>query len=404
MKFNAILGPAVVAASVAVAAFVGAQEAIPVSSSQFGEGATGEVSGQLSIFGGGDENGGLFGGAPSVTVPLSGNVGIQFDAIAGFVADEVGFAGGASQLFYRDPQAYTIGIAGAGYYMNSEAQYSVSGFGEYYIDNLTLEATVGYTMGKILDDQFYGRGGLSIYPNPNLRLGGGVTYSDQVGVGGDVQVEALLTDYPGVSLFAAGAFDQKGATGYGGIRFYFNGRVSPLSADPANAPSLIELHRNFGRPNFFLSDPVGFGVRHISHNSQPVNPPLTCANPPCSNTPGNLISTVQDTLGQLTDQTLLDPLTDLVNTLVDPASGALNALTGPLADLTTIGQGALGPLTELVQGLAGTQNSALTPLVDALNTVLAGLTSGADPSVITDNLSALPGAGQLSGLLGGLLP
>ncbi|MCF4165100.1 hypothetical protein L2U69_05555 [Zavarzinia compransoris] len=411
MKMNAFLSSAALASVIAATSFVSAQEAMPVSDDQFGYGkAVAETNFQLSIFGGGDENGGLYGGAPSLTIPLGDSVGLQIDGIAGFVADEVGFAGGAAQLFARDPESYLIGVVGAGYYLEGYSQYAVSGISEFYIDNITLEATVGYTMGEVVPDEFYGRGGIAIYPNPNLRLGGGLVYSDEVGLGGDIQLETLLTDIPGMALFATGAFDEAGATGYGGVRFYFGSGSSLLGADRTKQygeePSLMDIHRRLLRPNFFLSDPIGFGLRQISRAGGALNggdpfgdlgdDPDGEDEVPCT----DLICTVQDTLEGITDDTLLDPITDLVNTLVDPDDGALAALTDQLAMLTDE-DGALGALTEVVQALAGTEDSALTPLTDALNTILQGLSGGTDPSDITDQIEQIPGLG---GLLGGLLP
>ncbi|MDD3444237.1 MAG: hypothetical protein PHS60_02405 [Zavarzinia sp.] len=412
MKMNVLFSSAALAAVVAAASLGSAQEAVTASDGQFGEGkAVAETNFQLSIFGGGDENGGLYGGAPSLTIPLGDNAGLQIDGIAGFVADEQGFAGGAAQLFFRDPETYMVGIVGAGYYLDSYAQYAVSGIAEFYLDNITLEATVGYTLGDVVPDQFYGRGGISIYPNPNLRIGAGLMYSDEVQLGGDIQIEALLTDIPGMALFATGAFDDKGSTGYGGVRFYFGSGSDLLGADrtkqAADEPTLMDIHRRLVRPNFFLSDPIGFGVRQISRAGGAINGgdpfgdlPDPNDNPNGGTVCADLICTVQDTLGGVTDQTLLDPLTDLVNTLVDPADGALSALTGQLASLTG-DEGALGALTDVVQALVGTQDSALTPLTDALNTILVGLSGGTDPSAITDQVAAIPGLG---GLLGGLLP
>lgn len=412
MNMRAITLSAAILAATSAAPFVLAQDAVPVSEDQFGVGkGVAETNFQLGIFGGGDENGGLYGGAPSLTMPLGDNVGLQIDGIAGFVADEVGFAGGAAQLFYREPETFMVGIVGAGYFVDDYEQYAVAGIAEYYIDNVTLEGTAGYTLGEVVPDQFYGRAGISIYPNPNLRLGAGLMYSDVVGIGGDIQAEALLTDVPGMALFATGAFDDKGATGYGGVRFYFNSATNLLNDDrtkQAATPTLIDIHRKLVRPNFFLSDPIGFGVRQISRAGG-----AATGGDPFGDVPGNdgngngggttcadLICTVQDTLGGLTDQSLLDPVTDLVNTLVDPTDGALSALTGQLADLTNV-DGALGAVTELVQGLVGTDNSALTPLVDALNEVLVGLSGGMSPEDITAQISAIPGLG---GVLGGLLP
>lgn len=411
MKMRAITLSAAILAAASAAPFVLAQDAVPVSEEQFGYGkAVAETNFQLSIFGGGDENGGLYGGAPSVTLPIGDKLGLQIDGIAGFVADEVGFAGGAAQLFYREPETFMVGVVGAGYFVDDYEQYAVAGIAEYYISNVTLEGIAGYTLGEVVPDQFYGRAGLAIYPNPNLRLGAGLTYSDVVGLGGDIQAEALLTDIPGMALFATGAFDDKGATGYGGVRFYFNSGTNLFSDDrtkQASAPTLIDIHRKLARPNFFLSDPIGFGIRQISRagGAATGGDPFGDVPPDHGNggettTCADLICTVQDTLGGLTDQTLLDPVTDLVNTLVDPTDGALSALTGQLADLTNT-DGALGALTELVQGLVGTENSALTPLVDALNDVLAGLGGGFSPEDITAQISAIPGLG---GVLGGLLP
>ncbi|PWR25972.1 hypothetical protein DKG74_03220 [Zavarzinia aquatilis] len=412
MNMRAITLSAAFVAATSAAPFVLAQDAVPVSPDQFGAGkGVAETNFQLGIFGGGDENGGLYGGAPSLTLPLGDNVGLQIDGIAGFVADEVGFAGGAAQLFYREPETFMVGIVGAGYFVDDYEQYAVAGIAEYYIDNITLEGTAGYTLGEVVPDQFYGRAGISIYPNPNLRIGGGLMYSDVVGLGGDIQAEALLTDIPGMALFATGAFDDKGATGYGGVRFYFNSATNLLSDDrtkQASTPTLIDIHRKLVRPNFFLSDPIGFGVRQISRAGGAATGGDPFGDVPGDDGNGNgdgttcadLICTVQDTLGGLTDQSLLDPVTDLVNTLVDPTDGALSALTGQLADLTNV-DGALGAVTELVQGLVGTDNSALTPLVDALNEVLVGLGGGTSPEDITAQISAIPGLG---GILGGLLP
>ncbi len=416
MKLRTLWTSTAVVAVVAAAGFAGAQDAVPVSSDQLGSGkGVEETNAQLSLFGGGDENGGIYGGAPSLTIPLGDNGGLQLDGIAGVVADDVGFAGGAAQLFYRDPQKFMVGIVGAGYYVDSYAQYTVAGISEYYLDNITLEATLGYTTGKVLPDQAYGRVGLSIYTNPNLRLGGGVSYSETNKLGGDIQIEALLTDIPGMALFATGAFDNAGATGYGGVRFYFNSGTNLLTDDrtkqSSEGPTLIDIQRKLLRQNFFMTDPIGFGLRQISRAggaTKPggddygdITPPPP---PPPATTCADLICTVQDTVNQLADQTLITPITDLINGLVDPTGGALSALTGPLADLTNAGSGALGALTDVVQGLVGTNDSALTPLVDALNTVLQGLSGGADPTQITDQLAALPGADQLTGLLGGLLP
>lgn len=115
-----------------------------------------------------------------------------------------------------------------------------------------------------------------------------------------------------------------------------------------------------------------------------------------------LITTVQNTLNDLTGGTPLQPVQDLVNTLVDPQAGALEALTSQLEAVTS-DEEALAQLNELVEALAGLDNSALTPLLDALNGVLSGAggTGGApDPADLLGMLPANPLTDALCGLLG----
>ncbi|MFZ2869354.1 hypothetical protein, partial [Zavarzinia sp.] len=245
-----------------------AQDAVPVSSDQFGLGnrAVAESNFRLDFFGGADENGGTYGGAPSLTIPLGDQLGLQVDGVAGVTADEIGFAGGAAQLFYRDPQKFLIGVAAGGVYVDSVAQYGVAAIAEYYLDNVTLEGMVGYETGDAIEG-LYGRAGLSVYANPNLRLGGGVSYSRGNELGGDVQVEALLTDIPGMVLYATGIFDQQGAMGLAGLRFYLNSSTNLLTTDRTkqqSEPTLIDMHRHLNRPNFLFSAGSGFGIRQIS--------------------------------------------------------------------------------------------------------------------------------------------
>ncbi|TBU97294.1 hypothetical protein DNJ95_19075, partial [Stutzerimonas kirkiae] len=123
-----------------------------------------------------------------------------------------------------------------------------------------------------------------------------------------------------------------------------------------------------------------------------------------------LVSTVQTLVGNLGNETAIEPLSDLVNALVDPNDGALSGLTGILENLTSTPDG-LGALTHLVNGLSIADDGALTPLVTALNSILQGL-SNATP--ITDLLNDLLGTGGalanllgdggLGNLLGGVLP
>ncbi|RJF87720.1 hypothetical protein D3874_12375 [Oleomonas cavernae] len=423
MNIRAILSSTALVSTMAMATFAASQdttqpdatqEAVAVSGEQFGYSgkAVAETNGQLSIFGGQDENGGLYGGAPSLTIPLGDSLGLQIDGIAGFVADEVGFAGGAAQLFYRDPQKGLIGVAGGGYYIEGDSQYAVSAIGEYYLETVTLEATVGYLTGDIIDGEVYGRVGLSIYTNPNLRIGAGLTYYETAELGGDVTVEALLTDVPGLALFATGAFDDAGALGYGGVRFYFNSGTNLMDTDRAKQaaePTLIGMHRNLGRQNFFLSDPTGFGLRQISRaggaktggdpfgDITPPPPP-----PPPGSVSHGLIDTVQNTVDGLLGNSPLAPVDGLVDTLVDPITGALSPVTDPLNDLTDTETGPLGPLT----GGVDTLIDALSPVLDPLAAALSGGAAPTDALPLGSLTSALEGTplAPLGDALSGGLP
>lgn len=395
-----------------------AQDAYAVSGDQFGYGhkAVASANFQATLFGGGNEGGGTYGGTSSFAMPLGDNMGLQVDGVAGYAADEYGFFGGAAQLFYRDPEAMALGVMGGAYAFEGNSQYALSAFAEFYIDNLTLEATAGYQDGDVVESSAYGRVGAAVYATPNLRLGAGVSYSEKTEWGGDLQVEALLSDAPGLALFALATFDEEGTGGYGGIRFYFGAADSLAAADrtkQAGGPTLMSIQRNLSRPNMFMADPVGFGIHQISRAAAAASGGKsygdvkpndgdnnTGGDTPTDETNQGLVDLVNNTLAQLGDNTAIQPLTDLLNALTDP-NGDLSAITGALNDLTALDGGPLAPLTELVGALAGTNNAALNPLVDTLNGILGGLASGADPTGITNGLSSLPGLDSLTGLFGG---
>ena len=429
IRLRQILSTTALASGLAAAVPALAQEAYPVSGDQFGYGtkAVAEANFQASLFGGGDEDGGTYGGAPSFTMPLGDKLGLQVDGIAGYAADEYSFFGGAAQLFYRDPSSMALGIMGGAYAFEGNAQYAVSAFTEFYIDNVTLEASAGYQSGDVIDGAGYGRVGAAVYANPNLRIGAGLTYNEVTEFGGDVQIEALLPSAPGLALFALATYDEDGAAGWGGIRFYFGGNDSLIAAGrskQAGDLSLMEIHRNLARPNMFLADPVGFGLRQISRAASAaaggdpfgdVDPDGGDGNGTCvvdldpatagcqteAPTDQGLIDVVNDVVANLGDDSAIQPITDLINALTDPDGGALEAITGALNDLTLVDGGPLGPLTELVDALVGTQNGALAPLVDTLNSILGGFAAGANPTDIAGGLSSLPGLDMLTGLFDG---
>ncbi|MFA5121727.1 hypothetical protein [Zavarzinia sp.] len=386
--------------ALAVAAPLAAQDAVPISRDQFGYGtrAVADTNLKVDIFGGGDENGGLFGGAPSLAIPLGDSFGLQADGVAGFVADEVGFAGGAAQLYYRDPQTFAAGVAGGGYYIDGQSQYAVAAIAEYYLANITLEALAGWQWGDVVGSSFYGRAGASLFVTPDFRVGAGVAFAEDTRFAGDLQLEALLQEVPGMALFATGVLDEKGVMGLAGIRFYTG--ASDLDHGPGKAsggPTLIEITRNLQRPNFLTGYGGGFGLRQISMTGGgelPVEPPPPPPPPPVTGN-GGLITLVQNTVDNLVGNTPLDAVSKLVDALVDPKTGVLSILTNPLDKVTDIKTGQLGAVTQVVDTLAGPTQGLLDPTLDAVNDLLSGNKRATTTGGLIDTVQ-----GTVSGLLG----
>lgn len=362
--------------------YLAGQEPVMAANGQFADDglAVAETNMKLDIFGGGDENGGMFGGAPSLALPLGGSLGLQIDGVAGFVADEAGFAGGAAHLFYRNPQVFALGVAGGGYVVESKAQYAVAAIAEYYLDNITLEALGGFQWGDVVHDSFYGRVGASLFLDPNLRIGAGVGYGEDTELTGDVQIEALMADVPGMALFASGVIDEEGALALAGVRFYSAAAGVGAPRPAGSELTLIDITRRYIRPNF-LTSYTGFGLRQISLAGgdklpiQPPSPPTPPDDPDVPNgdtDPGGLITLVQNTVDNLLNNTPLEGVGDLVDALVDPETGLLAALTRPLDAITNIETGALGAVTEVVDTVAGPTNGLLDPTLDAVNDLLSG--------------------------------
>ncbi|RJF94776.1 hypothetical protein D3874_02880 [Oleomonas cavernae] len=430
---NLLLGSAVLVSASAAAGLGLGQDAEPVSASAGQDGGPVAVAGTsfvLEGFGGGDDNGAIYGGAGSIAIPLGDRGGLQADAIAGVAGGDTGFGGGALQLFYRDPQRFSVGIAGGGYALDSVSQYAVAGFAEFYLDTITLEGMVGYQGGDIADS-WYGRAGLSVYATPNLRLGAGVRYDEVSEWAGDVQVEALLGNSPGLSLYATGVFDDDGALGVAGVRFYFNAGDDLLATDrtkqASDGPTLFERHRYGTRPNFITSDP-GFGLRQIAQAAGALNgdndgfgslspgegdaagassaaSSSTASGSTASALGGSgvagegLIDSVDTLLGDLGSQTALEPVTGLVQSLVDPAGGVLAPLTSQLNAATAIDSGPLGPLTSALAAPLETLGEALNPVVatlgDGLGTASGGFLAVGGP------LTGVPLVGDLLGAVTG---
>lgn len=105
------------------------------------------------------------------------------------------------------------------------------------------------------------------------------------------------------------------------------------------------------------------------------------------------ITSVQNALCDLTNNTPVGPLNDMLDNLIG-TSGTLGGLTSALEAL--IGpDGNLSAVNDLLTTLLGSNNTdgSLTPLIIGLNTVLQALNAGGDPAAIAEALSAI-GAGN----------
>lgn len=381
--------------------------------------AVAETSFQLDAFGGGDENGGYWGGAPSVTVPLGQNLGLQIDGIAGMASDSVDYYGGAAQLFYRDPQQFLIGAAVTGLVVDGETQFSVSAIGEYYLEKVTLEAIAGFNSGDLLDGSAFARVGFSFYGGEDFRFGGGVSYSDENKLGADVEMEYRIAPENGIALFASGAFDKNGDLGLAGVRFYLNDMKGQTES---GIPSLKEIHRNLGRRNIFLASSSVVGTRFIGQAAGALAggdgfgeiQPAAASSPVSANAAaaaGDPLSLVTDVLNAVLPTTDTGTPLDGVPVLGDLLGSVVNLLspeTTRVGDLPTA-PGALanlplvGDLVSLLpaQGVPALLGSLRPQFVleNLVPSLLGGLT---DPAKLTSILGNL-GTGTLGNLLGGVL-
>ncbi|MCW0180216.1 MAG: hypothetical protein OJI70_00480 [Zavarzinia sp.] len=263
MKRIGLLTAATLGAALGAATWAGAQDQAPAPADMAAVAAS---SFQFEAFGGGDENGGLYGAGGSFTTPLGDSMGLQIDGIVGNAASEFSFYGGAAQLYFRDPSSHLIGLALTALSVDEENQFSVSAIGEYYLEKITLEAMAGVQTGDIVDGGFAGRLGLAYYASPNLRVGGGVSYTEASEFGGDLAAEYLVGPASGLALYATGGFDNDGAVGMVGLRLYTGAPESAMASGDGDAggPSLIYRHRHMGRNNLFVAAPHATGIRFIT--------------------------------------------------------------------------------------------------------------------------------------------
>lgn len=102
-----------------------------------------------------------------------------------------------------------------------------------------------------------------------------------------------------------------------------------------------------------------------------------------------LINTTTQILNNLGGGSLLNPLTNLLNSVLNPQTGALSPITSALNQLTAVNGGPLGGLTTLVNQLINTPNQGLEPVIGLLNGLLGGMENGESPAELALALSQL---------------
>lgn len=215
------------------------------------EPAVSGLNGKISAFGGGVgsdviDDSGLAGITGAISLPIGHRYGLQIDGMAGTL-DGDAFGGIAAHAFYRDPDAFLLGLYTSYTALDIGAKDSVGRFGlegELYLDNLTLTGIAGVQYGE-LDDGFTSTLRAAYYLTDDLMLSAGHNYYEEAGhfgtAGVEYQMPFDLQFSP--SLFADGRFGEDDFYSVtGGIRFYFG-----------EEKSLIDRHRQ-DDPDIFLPD------------------------------------------------------------------------------------------------------------------------------------------------------
>jgi len=198
--------------------------------------AVSQVNGKLSAFGG-SQDGGLFGVAGSLSVPLGFPYGFQIDGMVGS-GKGAAFYGVGGHLFWRDPAKGLVGFYGSYASWNLDdagttgADVGKLGVeGEAYLGRFSLEGLAAYQFGT--NTGFAGKAVVAYYPIDNLRLDGGIRYLEGPGAIGVIDAEWQPHAGSGLTLFASGSFGDNYTQALGGVRYYFG--------DPGK--SLIQRHR-----------------------------------------------------------------------------------------------------------------------------------------------------------------
>jgi hypothetical protein len=227
------------------------------------------VNGKVSVFGGGADGNGLYGAAGSLAVPLGFNYGLQLDGIAAKVRSDalgdVGVAGTAAHLFWRDPSIGLLG--GYGSYTHTDAGSGVNIFaggaeGALYLGRFTLEGIAGAQGGNgengafgsfDIDTRFFDLAQLAFYPTDDVKLYIGHSYD--LGRNGallGVEFGVPIGHGTMAALFATGTVWEGGdAAAMAGLRFYFGQRDKTLirrhrEDDPLDFTTSVEFANSGG--------------------------------------------------------------------------------------------------------------------------------------------------------------
>lgn len=197
----------------------------------------------------------LYGGAGSLALPITEQIGAQIDVLGGDFDEEFTW-GVAGRLFWRSPTAGRIGLTVAHIEFGdlfSMQQYAVEG--EYFFDAVTLQASGIYQDDEITEGGGLLNLGIRIYPGDNFVINlaaGGQKFDDLDDIQGVVGLEAQL--FNGFSLFADASLGSESDETYMvGLKMNLGGR----------AKSLKDQHRMEQVENFLVggSGGVGGGIR-----------------------------------------------------------------------------------------------------------------------------------------------
>lgn len=232
------------------------------------------INGAFALFGGGADQGGLFGGTGSLAVPLGHAFGTQIDLTA-VSLDGNAYFSGADHLFWRDPTRGLVGLYGS--YQHYDAAQGThawrAGFeAEAYMDRFTIRGVAGVERGKRdtffnssaltttsfdLKTRFFDMIDLAYYPTDNLSLFVGHRYTageHALALGG----EFLVSNRGGmaVSAFAEGRVGEDSAAVWGGVKLRFGQSEKTLiRRDREDDPKSWDVDTLFGIANSLGTTP-----------------------------------------------------------------------------------------------------------------------------------------------------